>query len=139
MKTLKSCLAVLIALVIVTGCKKDEKPRKDFTLDPLSFTFESGELYAYTPELKTFTVTNTGNVATGNLTIALEGTGSGDFELSKYSIPSLNPGQNATFTVAPLSGLKKATYQATVSIFAGADVRSCNITFVVTDFFLKKL
>jgi hypothetical protein len=64
----------------------------------------------------TVTVTNTGNTATGGLSVALSGTDSGSFTLSGTSINSIASGGTGTFTVVPKTGLAIKTYAATVTV-----------------------
>lgn len=65
----------------------------------------------------TVTVTNTGDVATGELTVALSDTNAGSFSLTDTTISSIGANGNiATFTVKPNTGLTKGTYTATVTV-----------------------
>jgi formylglycine-generating enzyme required for sulfatase activity len=65
---------------------------------------------------KTVTVSNTGNQATGALTIGLSGADSASFALSAASINSMGVSGNDTFTVVPNIGLAIGTYTATVTV-----------------------
>lgn len=81
------------------------------------------------------TVTNTGNAATGDLTVSLSGKGKDSFELSTTSISSISIGENAktaTFAVTPTTGLDAGTYTATVTV-SGTDIvsQSFDVTFKV--------
>lgn len=81
------------------------------------------------------TVTNTGNAATGELTVALSGEGKDSFELSKTNITSIPIDENAktaTFTVKPKTNLAAGTYTATVTV-SGTDIvaKSFDVTFTV--------
>jgi uncharacterized repeat protein (TIGR02543 family) len=75
-------------------------------------------------------VTNTGNQATGALTIAISATGA--FDLSATAIPSLTTTTDANFTVTPKTGLTANTYTATVTV-SGASVtsQSFDVNFTV--------
>jgi hypothetical protein len=80
---------------------------------------------------KTVTVTNTGNQATGALTIGLSGDTSA-FDLSKTSIADIANGANDTFTVKPNTGLAAGTYTATVTVSGGnITSQSFNVSFTV--------
>jgi hypothetical protein len=70
------------------------------------------------------TVNNTGNQATGNLKVSLSGTGASGFTLTGDSIPGIQPGSTAGFTVAPAGGLAEGVYTATVTI--GPDTGNTN-------------
>ncbi|MCL1811322.1 MAG: choice-of-anchor D domain-containing protein, partial [Methanomassiliicoccaceae archaeon] len=80
------------------------------------------------------TVSNTGNQPTGNLTIALSGTNSSSFTLSKTSISSMAAGEDGTFSVVPKTGLTTGTYTATVTVSGGSNItaQSFNVSFEVT-------
>ena len=79
------------------------------------------------------TITNDGEVATGDISIDLSGNNADSFTVSVVSaavlsinafalstsaatIPSIAPGGTATFTVAPNAGLSAGTYTATVTV-----------------------
>lgn len=87
----------------------------------------------------TVTVTNNGNVATGNLDVVLSGTHAANFKLSTNTIDSIatkDPEKNqdgtATFTVAPNTGLSAGTHTATVTV-RGKNIvsQSFNVSFTV--------
>ena len=65
------------------------------------------------------TVTNTGNRATGALTLALSGTNAASFTLSGASIASIPAGGTGSFSVGPKHGLTEGTYNATVTVSGG--------------------
>ena len=79
------------------------------------------------------TVAQTGNQATGALTIALSGTDSGSFKLSKKSIANIEVGGNDSFTVEPETGLNAGSYSVTVTV-SGANIasHSFNASFTVS-------
>jgi len=84
----------------------------------------------------TVTITNTGNMATGELAVSLSGTDYEDFVVSPDTIASIHAGGTATFTVAPDMGLSAGTYAATVTVAgegtaAGID-ESFDVSFTVT-------
>ena len=78
------------------------------------------------------TVTNSGNVATGNLNVALSGANASSFTLSKNEINDIEVKGNDTFTVTPNNGLVAGTYMATVTV-SGKNIvsQSFNVSFTV--------
>lgn len=81
----------------------------------------------------TATVTNTGNTATGALTVALSGNNADSFTLSPNSIISIaETNGTAQFTVAPKTGLTAGTYTATVTV-SGQNIvsKSFEVSFTV--------
>jgi uncharacterized repeat protein (TIGR02543 family) len=81
----------------------------------------------------TVTVTNKSNISIGTLTIALSGSNSGSFHLSKTTM-SIGPDDNDTFTVRPITGLSVGLHTATVTVSGENGIlKSFNVTFEVTD------
>ena len=72
--------------------------------------------YDTLPAALSVTVTNTGALETGGLTVALSGANAGSFELSDTAIGSIPAGGNAVFTVAPILGLEAGIHTATVTV-----------------------
>jgi len=108
------------------------KPIYGISLSPATVTFSSAT-YGYgsqTPQ--TITVSNIGSNATGQLTVALSGTGAASFTLSKASINSLAVNGTDSFTVVPNTGLNGGTHYATVTV-SGANIISVyrSISFTV--------
>jgi hypothetical protein len=80
------------------------------------------------------TVTNTGTLPTGALTVALSGPSADAFTLSTASLESIAVDGDATFTVVPNVGLTAGTYTATVTV-DGADIvaaQTFTASFTVT-------
>jgi hypothetical protein len=78
------------------------------------------------------TVTNTGDAPTGNLTVALSGTGADDFSISRKTVDSLSVGDGADFTVAPKAGLPAGDYAAAVTVSGGNGIEAgFNVSFKV--------
>ncbi|MDR1915708.1 MAG: hypothetical protein LBQ58_03925 [Synergistaceae bacterium] len=77
-------------------------------------------------------MSNTGNQPTGALNIALSGTDSGSFTLSKTSITNIAAGGSDNFTVVPNNSLAAGTYSATVTV-SGTNVtsQSFSVSFTV--------
>ena len=81
---------------------------------------------------KTVTVINTGNSATGALTVALSGSNANSFELNKTSIGDIAVSGSDTFTVVPKTGLSAGTYTATVTVSGGNSITAnFNVSFTV--------
>ena len=78
------------------------------------------------------TVSNTGNSATGPLTVVLSGTDAASFTLSTANIADIAVGGNATFTVVPNTGLSAKTYTATVTVSGNNSITaSFDVSFTV--------
>jgi uncharacterized protein YjdB len=81
----------------------------------------------------TVTVQNTGNQATGTLTIARSGTNSDSFTLSTSSLSSITASSSVTFTVMPNTSLTSGTYSATISVTGSNGISALfNVSFTVT-------
>lgn len=139
MKSLKSILIALAAvLMLLTGCEKEDDAilRIDIGCSetpPCSYDFPPPEDEDYTPVPHTVTITNTGNRATGKLTIAMDGAAAADFEISATSVANIETGKTATFTVAPKAGLTLGDYRATVYVSGkGIAEQRLDVRFVVT-------
>ncbi|MCL2842214.1 MAG: choice-of-anchor D domain-containing protein [Oscillospiraceae bacterium] len=81
----------------------------------------------------TVTVTNTGNQATGSLTVALSGPNADAFTLSNPTLSSIAAGETDTFTVVPNTRLTAGTHTATVTVSGGANItpRTFHVRFTV--------
>jgi len=97
-------------------------------LDPSTFSFANAQFGYGAQTAKTITVTNTGNDATGDLTVSLSGANAADFELSATSISSIAKDGSATFTVAPKIDLEVGTYSASVNV-SGQNIVTKTATF----------
>ena len=81
---------------------------------------------------KAVTVSNTGNTATGALTVTLSGSNTDSFTLSKTGIDSIAESGNDTFTIVPNTGLAAGTYTATVTVSGGNGITAnFNVSFTV--------
>jgi uncharacterized repeat protein (TIGR02543 family) len=82
--------------------------------------------------IRTITVTNTGNQATGALTIGKSGANSANFTVSKANLPGIAVSGSDSFTVVPVSGLAAGTYTATIAISGPNSISaSFNVSFTV--------
>ena len=93
-------------------------------------TFPAAEFgYAEQGE-ETITVANTGERATGGLSIALDG--SEDFTISPETLSSIAAEGSGAFTVKPNAGLAAGTYTATVTVSGGNVSASFDVSFTVS-------
>jgi uncharacterized repeat protein (TIGR02543 family) len=77
-------------------------------------------------------VTNTGNQATGPLSVALSGADAGDFAVSLTTINDIAIGGIGTFAVAPNTGLAAGPHTATVTVSGGNGITSdFDVSFTV--------
>ncbi len=85
------------------------------------------------PDQKPYSVSVKNNGGpTGKLGIALSGTGSKYFKLSKTSISSLDQNGSDSFTVKPKAGLKAGTYKAKVTVTGSNKIASSfTVSFTV--------
>jgi hypothetical protein len=82
---------------------------------------------------RTVTVNNTGNQATGALTIGKSGADAGSFTVSRTNLDSIGVNRSGSFTVAPAPGLGVGAYAAVVTVSAGYGISaSFNVSFTVT-------
>ena len=115
-----------------------------FTVNPAASTYsidlDVSSVYSfdavtvgYAPIVaKTVTVSNTGDAATGDLTVALSGSNASSFELNKTSIADIPVSGSDTFTVVPKAGLSAGTYTATVTVSGDNSISaSFNVSFTV--------
>ena len=103
-------------------------------------TFPAATVGYDNPDSLTVYVTNTGNAATGALTVSLFGDNSDAFVVKPDTIESIAPNGNAdgngngnnSFTVTPKTGLTAGTYTATVKV-SGTDIvtQSFDVEFTV--------
>ncbi|GHV64645.1 hypothetical protein AGMMS49587_17450 [Spirochaetia bacterium] len=93
-----------------------------------TYTFPEAPSGYGTQAAKTVTLRNTGNQATGALTV---GTGS-SFTLSPTSVGSIAAGSASTFTVRPNTGLAAGTHTARVTVSGSNGIRaSFDVSFTV--------
>lgn len=99
------------------------------------YTFPAATVGYINPETKSVTITNTGDTATGDLTVSLFGDDATSFKLSTNSIASISAeeeNKTAQFTVAPKTGLTAGNYTATVTV-SGPNIvsKSFEVSFTV--------
>jgi uncharacterized repeat protein (TIGR02543 family) len=85
--------------------------------------------------VKTVTVRNTGNQATGTLTIETSGANAASFTVSPENLSSIAISGIDSFTVAPNTGLAAGAYTATITVANGGDgiSSSFDVNFTVYD------
>jgi hypothetical protein len=89
--------------------------------------------YTGTPEAATITVTNTGNLPTGALTVGLTGANDTSFTLSKTAISDIAVNGTDSFTVGPEPALAAGTHTATVTVSGGNGISAdFDVSFTVT-------
>ena len=77
-------------------------------------------------------ILNTGNVATGNLTLALTGENADAFTLSATTVSSLAVGYETEITLIPGKGLAAGTYNATLTV-SGEGLTPVSIEITYTE------
>lgn len=98
-----------------------------------TYTFPAAAVGYPAQQAYSITVNNTGNQATGGLTVALSGNDGGSFTLSKASIDSIVVSGNDSFTITPKTGLAEGTYTATVAVSGGNNISAAfNVSFTVS-------
>ena len=80
----------------------------------------------------TVRIMNTGNVATGDLTLALSGANADVFTLPATTVSSLAVGGETDITLTPRAGLAAGTYTATLTVSAEGMTETVSITYTVT-------
>jgi hypothetical protein len=81
----------------------------------------------------TVRILNTGNVATGDLTLALSGANADVFTLPATTVSSLATGGETDITLTPRTGLAAGTYTATLTVSAeGMTSATVEIIYTVT-------
>jgi len=144
-------LFIVLAVLLIVSCKNPFFPEKDEKEPEVQKTYgitlssQGGAIAAnynfgsvqigYAALLpKEVTITNTGNQATGDLTVSLSGADAGSFTVSPAAINSVAAGSTAVFTVVPNTGLAVKTYNAVVTVSGGNDISAgFNVAFTVSE------
>jgi uncharacterized membrane protein len=126
-------LAGMIAALALTGCPGPNNPVYSISLDTTgTYAFPGASAGYGAQTAKTVTVSNTGDQATGALTITKAGANAASFTVSKTSIADIAVGGSDTFTVVPNTGLAAASYTATITVSGGNGITgSFNVSFTV--------
>jgi len=78
------------------------------------------------------TVTNTGNLSSGTISVSLTGEGSSSFTLSASEISDIAFAGNGSFGIRPADGLSAGTYSATVTLSGSKIIsQSFDVSFTV--------
>jgi hypothetical protein len=80
----------------------------------------------------TVRIINTGNIATGDLTLALSGANANVFTLPATTVSSLAVGGESDITLTPNANLAAGTYTATLTVIAEGLTETVTITYTVT-------
>ena len=120
---------------VTFNAQQTAQSKYSISLSPATVTFTEAQTGYTVPAAQTITVTNTGDDATGGLTVALSGDNADSyFTLNKTSINSITATNGAAnFTVQPKPGLAAGTYTATVTV-SGNKVMpvTATVSFTVT-------
>ena len=106
-------------------------PANAVTLDQTELDFNSAYTGYSQPAAKTVTITNTSNLPlTFNQPVSTS-----SFEVGTLSDAELSPGEKATFTVQPKTGLAAGTYSETIEVTGSGGVKlSLPVTFTVRQY-----
>ena len=98
-----------------------------------TYTFTGATVGYGTQTSRTITVNNTGNQATGTLSLACSGTNASSFTLSPASnLNSIAVDSSSTFTVVPNTGLAAGTYTATITVSGSNSITAqFNVSFTI--------
>jgi uncharacterized membrane protein len=128
---------MMAAALAVTGCSSPTGEHRVYSieLEPTgTYDFPEAGIGYGAQTAKTVTVTNTGNQATGTLTIGKSGANPGSFTVSKTSLNDIAAEGIDSFTVVPTTGLALGTYTAVITVNGGNDLNaSLNVRFTVTE------
>ncbi|QPA60158.1 S-layer homology domain-containing protein [Lysinibacillus sphaericus] len=103
-----------------------------YTIDTISnqmFPALTAGYTSGTQETKTLTIANTGTGSLANVSVAISGANTNDFDITQPSATSLPSAGNTIFTVRAKDGLAVGTYTATVTVSA---TNLTPVTFTVT-------
>ncbi|MDR3284805.1 MAG: choice-of-anchor D domain-containing protein [Treponema sp.] len=131
-KSTLAAFSIAIVLAACTGATPVEVPMPTYSIRlSMSGSGDFGTMQpGDQPEARTVTVTNTGNQATGALSVALSRGSLSPFALSAVSIPSIGVDGSAEFTVVPKSsGVGPSIEMITVT---GGNNIAANLAVMVT-------
>jgi len=94
--------------------------------------FESASLGYDERTSRHITISNTGNLPTGALSIVLSGEHAESFQLSTTTLNNIDIGQVTSFTVTPRHGLVVGTHTATITISGGEGIEAQSLTVSFT-------
>ena len=124
--------------VQITASFAVTKPAENpvLTADRTSIDFGTAEAgYAKAPGAVTVTLTNGGNVTLSGMGLQTSGNG---FTVSQLSAVAADPGQQVTFTVAPVAGLAAGPYSQQITVTSDkAPAVTIKVDFTVTNAVVK--
>ena len=124
--------------VQITASFAVTKPAENpvLTADRTSIDFGTAEAgYAQAPGAVTVTLTNGGNVTLSGMGLQTSGNG---FTVSQLSAVAADPGQQVTFTVAPVAGLAAGPYSQQITVTSDkAPAVTIKVDFTVTNAVVK--
>ena len=124
--------------VQITASFTVTKPAENpvLTADRTSIDFGTAEAgYAKAPGAVTVTLTNGGNVTLSGMGLQTSGNG---FTVSQLSAVAADPGQQVTFTVAPVAGLAAGPYSQQITVTSDkAPAVTIKVDFTVTNAVVK--
>ena len=124
--------------VQITASFTVTKPAENpvLTADRTSIDFGTAEAgYAQAPGAVTVTLTNGGNVTLSGMGLQTSGNG---FTVSQLSAVAADPGQQVTFTVAPVAGLAAGPYSQQITVTSDkAPAVTIKVDFTVTNAVVK--
>ncbi len=124
--------------VQITASFAVTKPAENpvLTADRTSIDFGTAEAgYAQAPGAVTVTLTNGGNVTLSGMGLQISGNG---FTVSQLSAVAADPGQQVTFTVAPVAGLAAGPYSQQITVTSDkAPAVTIKVDFTVTNAVVK--
>ncbi|MDR2490318.1 MAG: hypothetical protein LBD20_02835, partial [Spirochaetaceae bacterium] len=94
---------------------REAGPLYQFSLSESAYTFDTVE-EGYAAADKSITITNTGTLDTGVLSIAITGANADVFTRSPATAGSIAPGQTGTFSISTTAGQSSGTYTAAVTV-----------------------
>ncbi|MBQ8526688.1 MAG: InlB B-repeat-containing protein [Clostridia bacterium] len=103
------------------------------SLTPATVLFTEVQTGYSEPAAQVITITNTGDIDTGDLTVSLSGGNDSNFILSKSNIDSITDSGNDTFTVVPKTGLVAGTFTETITVNGDMILpQTVDVSFTVT-------
>jgi hypothetical protein len=137
---LVSSMLLSIMLLSALSCGRENIAGGPSDVETYGFTFSGGASYTfpagiedvYTAGTHEVTITNTGSLATGVISIELSSEDA--FELSGTNLASIAPEGQASFSVSTIAGLSGGAYTATITASGeGGFEKEYDVSFTVGD------
>ena len=127
-------LALITVIVVLAGCPQPTESTENIYSIMIKQNGTVLESYTFTSRTPLdVTIENTGNSATGALSIAKSGANAESFELSGTEIGNIAKGGSAVFTVTPESGLAPGSAHNTAITVSGGNGISAVFTVSYTE------